>query len=268
MKIKLWALAFALIACLGRMSARSQTSTSAQPQDQQIKTVIDSYKAVISPYNQAMLKARDPERVARSARYDEPAPGVPQIWEDSPAELLSLTNHVTRPALPLASSDAIVLGTVTNASSYLSNDQKNIYSEFQITLQEVLKTPNTLVLSPGQMIIVEHLGGAVQLPSGKVVVRGAADAPPPAVGSRYVLFLKNLESTGDFAIENGYLLGGQIVRYLNECFTGELPPSMFDPSGKIPHAVTHRAGSQYAGSELQLLKLIREAVANEKKGAK
>src|SRR5438067_3789537 len=121
MKIKLWALAFALIACLGRMSARSQTSTSAQPQDQQIKTVIDSYKAVISPYNQAMLKARDPERVARSARYDEPAPGVPQIWEDSPAELLSLTNHVTRPALPLASSDAIVLGTVTNASSYLSN---------------------------------------------------------------------------------------------------------------------------------------------------
>jgi hypothetical protein len=236
-----------------------------QSQDHQLKTVIDSFKAVASPYNKAALKNRDPERVGRSARYDEHAPGAPQIWEDSPAELLSLTNHVTRPAIPLASSDAIVVGTVTTASSYLSNDQKNIYSEFQITLQEVVKTPNALVLSPGQAIVVEHLGGAVQLPSGKVVVRGAADAPPPTVGKRYVLFLKYLESTRDFAIENGYLLEGQTVQYLDDCFTGELAPSMFDPSGKTPHAVTHRAGSQYAGTELQLLKQIRHAMAAERK---
>jgi hypothetical protein len=43
---------------------------------------------------------------------------------------------------------------------------------------------------------------------------------------------------------------------------------MFDPSGKTPHAVTHRAGSQYTGAELQLLKEIRDAVATEQKAAK
>jgi hypothetical protein len=239
-----------------------------QPQDEKSKTAIESYKAVASPYSEALLNAHDPERVAKSIRYDEHAAGGPQIWEDSPTELLSLTSHVTRPALPVTSSDAIVLGTVTAGSSYLSSDQRNIYSEFKITLQDVLKTPNTPVLSPGQVIVVEHRGGAVKLPSGKVVVRGTADALPPTAGSHYILFLKYLDSTHDFLIENGYLLEGQTVRYLDDCFTGKLTPSMFDPSGKTPHAVTHRAGSQYPGTALQLLKEIRDAVAIEKKGAK
>src|SRR5438874_225363 len=91
---------------------------------------------------------------------------------------------------------------------------------------------------------------------------------PQAMLSCWEPLPMHLESTGDFAIENGYLLAGQTVRYLNDCFTGELPPSMFDPSGKTPHAVTHRAGSLHAGTELELLKQIHAAMVNEKKGAK
>jgi hypothetical protein len=249
-----------IVAALLLINPVFSTGTQSRPVDDHGKIVIDSLTAIVSAYNEALFKTRDPERAARSAHYDEHSPGTAQIWEDSPPQLLALASDVTTRALPINSSDAILIGTITEGSSYLSSDQRNIYSEFKFRMQELLKTPRTLSLTTGQIITIEHPGGAIQLPSGKIIVRGQANLPAPSVGSRYVLFLKYLDSTRDFSIQTGYLLDGQTVRYLNDCFTGELSPSLSDPSGKTPPAIIHPAGSQYAGDESRLLKQIRDAL--------
>ena len=43
------------------------------------------------------------------------------------------------PALPVAASDAIVMGEITNAQAYLSPDKTGVYTEYTVRVDEVLK---------------------------------------------------------------------------------------------------------------------------------
>ncbi len=42
-------------------------------------------------------------------------------------------------ALPVETTDAIVIGTVTNKAAYLADDKTNIYSEYEIKIEKILK---------------------------------------------------------------------------------------------------------------------------------
>src|SRR5688500_20247822 len=53
---------------------------------------------------------------------------------------------LTLPAFPTRKATAVVLGIVTDARSYLSNDKTGIYSSFSIQVEEVLKNPGKLTV--------------------------------------------------------------------------------------------------------------------------
>jgi hypothetical protein len=101
---------------------------------------------------------RDLRRV-RSSRHDKRRP---QPLSELPAgiEELPLTSHWAwgMVALPSTQSDAVVIGEVTDAQAYLSNDRTGVYSEFTVRVKEVLKNLNQVSLIPSEAVILEREG--------------------------------------------------------------------------------------------------------------
>jgi hypothetical protein len=92
----------------------------------------------------------------------------------------------------------------------LSDDRRDIYSEFTVSVQEVSTISSAeRHIQSGDSVAVERHGGAVRLPSGKVLRRALRDFSMPLVGKRYLLFLKYDPSTEGFHIVTGYQLDGR-----------------------------------------------------------
>ena len=154
------------------------------------------------------------------------------------------------PALPIAQSDAVVLGEVTDAQAYLSDDRSGIYSEFTIRIDELLKNDSQSSLAAGNMAVAERPGGKVRFPSGKVQRYGIDKQGMPRVGGRYVLFLKSNGAGQDFSIVTGYELLNGTVFPLDSVRSG-------NGNSALPF-------DTYKGAnEINFLASLRDAVAAE-----
>jgi hypothetical protein len=118
--------------------------------------------------------------------------------------------------MPFDASDAVVVGTVTARQSDLSNDKRDIYSEFKVKLQDIIQNSDTVYLRTSDSIDIQRKGGGIRLPSGKVLTRSVLADSMPQIASRYLLFLKYDQSTGDYAVLNGYQLAGNEVYRLDD----------------------------------------------------
>jgi len=114
------------------------------------------------------------------------------------------------PAFPVAQSDAIVIAEVLNAEAHRSENKLNVFSNFEVRVDEVLKGSN---LTAGNVINVQRLGGFVEYPDGRKVLFRLMGNGMPAVEGRYAFFLKNLEE--DYSIITGYELGAEGVMPLD-----------------------------------------------------
>jgi hypothetical protein len=76
-------------------------------------------------------------------------------------------------------------------------------------VQEALTVSSARHIQSGDSVDVERYGGALRLPSGKVLFRAFRDFSMPLVGKRYLLFLKYDPNTEDFHIVTGYQLDGE-----------------------------------------------------------
>lgn len=110
--------------------------------------------------------------------------------------------NIQLPALPIEQAAAVVVGTVTDAKAYLSNDRTGVYSAFTVSLDSVLKNPGDL--SVGSLVEVEREGGRVKFPSGRVHLYVIAEQDMPRVGHRYVMFLTKTNTESVFEILTGY----------------------------------------------------------------
>jgi hypothetical protein len=156
-----------------------------------------------------------PHRHDRNSKYDNPNQRD-QITEDSWPSYMELPfTHIHKDPLPVGKSDAIVIGTITRAHSFLSNDKKDIYSEFQLLVKSVLKSEGDANISVGSTIDIERYGGQIRLPSGKTVVRGRADEPMPVPGGQYVVFVRYSQIGDDFSIVTAYRIVGTRVYWLD-----------------------------------------------------
>ena len=110
------------------------------------------------------------------------------------------------PALPLTQSTAIIVGQVTDAKAYLSNDKTGVYSVFAVQVDEVLRNSSKVPFSVGSSIEVERDGGRVKFPNGRLLLYAISSYDMPQVGLRYVLFLTTADGQSDFQILTGYEL--------------------------------------------------------------
>ena len=149
------------------------------------------------------------QRRARGSRYDEGKQKHFHVAEHTDAiEELPLNAHFWwgMPALPAAQSDVVLLGTVTSANAYLSNDHTGIYSEFSFRVEEVFKNRDQGPLQSGDSVSVEREGGGVRFQSGRTQYYSIHKQGMPSAHERYVFFLKHDEDGQDFLILTGYRL--------------------------------------------------------------
>ncbi|HEX8922418.1 MAG TPA: hypothetical protein VF766_13165 [Pyrinomonadaceae bacterium] len=149
------------------------------------------------------------------------------------------------PALPVAQSQAIVIGEIINAQAYLSNDKTSVYSEFTVRVDEVLKDGDGALLSSNNPVAVERSGGRVKFPSGHVTLQLINGQRMPRQGRRYVLFLTRANQEDNYEILTGY-----------ELRAGRVFP-LDSPGGD-----THPMAAYKGIEESSLLKDLRAAIAN------
>ena len=118
------------------------------------------------------------------------------------------------PSLPVRESAYIVVGTVTAAEAHVSENKKNIFSEFTISVSKVFKTANSSMVE-GSEIAVSRIGGFVKYPNGQTVLYRISRSNMPVVGDRYLFFLTSKKNQ-DLSILTAYSIGGESVSPLDE----------------------------------------------------
>lgn len=109
-------------------------------------------------------------------------------------------------------SNAVIIGQVISAQAYLNSDKSNIYSEFTVRVEDVLKDDSYAPLIIGNSVVATRNGGRIRYPSGRVTISFIAGEGMPRLGRRYVLFLSRDEHEQDYDIVTGYELhAGQVA---------------------------------------------------------
>lgn len=108
-------------------------------------------------------------------------------------------------AIPVGLSHIIIVGNILNAKAYLSSDKTGLFSEFTVSIEEVLKATGSDPVIPGANISVEREGGRIRYPSGQVRWVRFGREGMPAVGTQCLLFLRRT-GAGNLAILTGYEL--------------------------------------------------------------
>lgn len=116
------------------------------------------------------------------------------------------------PALPVSRSAAVIVGKVSHSEAFLSEDLTNIYSEFTISVDEVIKNDKKAPIKPGDSITTQRLGGRVKLFSGKVVVSQVNHQDLPREGRSYILFLTHEFPIGGALDDDLFILTGYEMR--------------------------------------------------------
>lgn len=83
----------------------------------------------------------------------------------------------------------MVVGTVTAAEAFLSEDKTNVYSEYSVRVESVIKNFDDEPVRAGDSLVAERQGGRVRLRSRAVSGFFISGQNPPQAGRRYVLFL-------------------------------------------------------------------------------
>lgn len=158
------------------------------------------------------------KRRAKASRYDH---NSSEIIQDAPWMSGDIVRKWTThwdsglSPLPIANSDAVIIGMVTEAQAHLSNDRTSIYSDFNVRVEEVLKNQENLSFPVGAVNSAERYGGAVRFRSGSILRYEVNGQGMPRVGGRYLLFLKRLDQEPNFSIVTGYDVTAQTVSPLD-----------------------------------------------------
>jgi hypothetical protein len=185
-------------------------SLNASHQGRQPQNEVDLNQFPIADYSAPLSK--DPSerarREAKSKKYNSKY--APRITDRTDQVFYISDWDVRLPALPVAKSAAIVIGEVTEAHAFLSQDQTDIYSEFSIQIEQVLKSEDQS--NSASVVIAERKGGRLRLPSGKIAISRVNHQAMPRIGGRYLFFLTHSFPKGgkteDFYLLTGYELRG------------------------------------------------------------
>ncbi len=186
-------------------------------------------------------------RRQKNASYDDPrivqsqaSPGVVEVTVDSETPIAA--------EFPVAESDLVVEAEVTRSQAFLSEDGTGVYSEFAVTVSEVLAAAADVAVRKGAKLTTERFGGRVRYPSGQIVRYRTMSEGSPVIGKTYVLFLKRARS-GNYKILTGYALDTRVQA---------LDGSRVNAGGLGTSIVDHRNGQDLATFREDLENAIEE----------
>jgi hypothetical protein len=136
----------------------------------------------------------------------------PQPWQTE--SVFIPEGNFDFPALPVSTTQLIVVGRVAQASAHLSERKINVYSEFLVAVKSVLKTANKGI-TENSLLTIERLGGNVRYPNGQKVLFRISGWNMPKVDGEYLFFL-NSRNKLDWEIVTAYELTDTGVLPLDE----------------------------------------------------
>ena len=179
-----------------------RTGVPIYQQDERYPVVDADEPEPTDPVKNAKLKKQQ-------RRYDKDAPFSNPGPKDVEVDFLP-EMQFDFPALPVAKSDVIVVAEVLNAECHRSENKRNIFTNFEVRVGEVVKGSN---LSAGSTINIQRIGGFVKYPDGRKVLFRLVGNGMPVVGGRYAFFLKSVDE--DYVIITGYEFGAEGVMALD-----------------------------------------------------
>ena len=190
------------------------TSSAVVPQKQlDHKKVNDRFPT--AEYDKQDLS--DPEKNAKRKRYNDGKLVYSKIDPSTVESVFTPEPHFTFPALPVAESDLVVVGTIGGGQAQVSENKRNVFSEFTLIVENVLKSKDPV--AEGSVLSVDRIGGHVKYPNGQRVLYRVFGINMPQTGSRYLFFLTSKHNKADLSILTGYELTPDGVAPLDE----ELP---------------------------------------------
>lgn len=163
------------------VTLRGQTTVRPSQQVQEIKATFPK----VDYYYDA---ASDPARRAKGRKSRKFTTIDPNITEDGQTQI-NVDWEAGVKSLPVDKSTVIVLGTVVEASAFLSDNKGDVYSQFKIQIETVFENETEAKLEKGGYLFAERDGGIVRFPSGFekwIFVQGQG---MPTKGKRYLFFL-------------------------------------------------------------------------------
>ena len=154
-----------------------------------------------------------------------------------------LNQHISFPPLPVNESEIIAVGTILTGEAHLSESRRNVFSEFTLAVEKVLK-PTDPRLVPGSVLTIDRIGGHVRYANGQRVLFRIAGLNMPQIGGRYLFFLTSKHNKQDLSIVTAYEL---------------------TQSGSIPLDELPEVANLMGTTEAEILQKVRELIQNSAK---
>lgn len=110
--------------------------------------------------------------------------------------------------------DAIVIGTIKTKASQLSEDETFVFTDYDISVDQVLKDNPVAPVQAASLITVTAPGGKILL-DGRVIQAIDKSLEPFEIGGRYLLFLRFIPETTSYWVSgvdaSAQILDGQAV---------------------------------------------------------
>lgn len=119
------------------------------------------------------------------------------------------------PLFPVDESALVIVGKISNAAAYLSNDKGGVYSEFTIRADQILKNDASKKVKQGNSVIADRAGGDVRYPNGQKVFYENSTKELPQVGREYIFFLASDKKNPNYEILTLFELKDSRVIRLN-----------------------------------------------------
>lgn len=195
----------------------------------------DRYPVVESDEVDPSDPAKKTKLKKQKQRYDKDAPFTRPGPQDEEIAFFP-EFQFDFPALPVAKSEAIVIGEVLSAEAHRSENKLNVFSNFGVRVDEVMKGSN---LTTGIVINIQRIGGFVKYPDGRKVLFRLEGNGMPVCGARYAFFLNALDE--DYRILTAYELG---------------------PDGVMPLDNSRQFQVYQGENETDFLRALREAISH------
>lgn len=110
---------------------------------------------------------------------------------DSPIQGVTMSVSIeSMPELPYEKADSILVGTVRSAQAFQSGNRGAVYTEFQVSVDELLSTNAPSVIKPESEIAILQIGGKVKLEDGRIFAWELSGIGKHIeVGKKYLFFL-------------------------------------------------------------------------------
>ena len=199
MCLLLTALALAIGTTIGSLRGQSQNEPPS------------AKKAAATPMQEEIMtrKQREHSKLYKSSSHgrrklrDYPD-GIEKIlpppwYEDSDGNAPTSTEELLKAVV--CNADAVVVGVINSKSSQFTADGNSIFTDYDMTVEEVLKdNPNAHIELSSNLVITRH-GGAIEL-NGKIFRVLDQSFMPLAVGGKYLLSVRFIPGTGAYQALN------------------------------------------------------------------